>query len=58
MIHGSSDAVVDPSHAKSALSRIKNSELSVIEGAGHAIWFAHYDEVESLVLRFLNEHKP
>jgi len=58
VIHGTDDADVDPSHAKSVIDRISDSELSMIESAGHAVWFAHYDEVESLVLKFLNEHKP
>lgn len=58
VIHGTDDAAVDPSHAKSVHSRIRDSELAMIHGAGHAVWFAHYDEVESLVLQFLNEHKP
>ncbi|MBN2317099.1 MAG: alpha/beta hydrolase [Sedimentisphaerales bacterium] len=58
VIHGTADEIVDTSHADSVKNRIPNSELAMIEGAGHAIWFAHYTGIESLVLQFLNKHAP
>ena len=58
LIHGTADQVIDFSHAEAAAERISGSELVPIENAGHAIWFAHYEEAEALVTQFLNLHAP
>jgi pimeloyl-ACP methyl ester carboxylesterase len=58
VIHGTADAAIDFSHAASAAKRTSGSELVPIEGAGHAVWFAHDEHVESLVVRFLSERAP
>ncbi|MBF6331213.1 alpha/beta fold hydrolase [Nocardia transvalensis] len=52
---GGDSAVVPPDHAREMVARRPNTELAVVEGAGHDVYLSHVDEVAAIVGRFLAE---
>jgi pimeloyl-ACP methyl ester carboxylesterase len=57
VIHGSDDTDVNIYHAKSANRRILNSELNIIEDAGHYLFLSQPSLLDSLILEFIEKSR-
>jgi 3-oxoadipate enol-lactonase len=55
VIHGDADAAIDLSLARALAKGLKNAELVVIPGAGHAANLTHPEAVNPAIARFLDE---
>jgi pimeloyl-ACP methyl ester carboxylesterase len=55
LLWGSKDRVVDPASAEILTSRLKNSRLAIIEGAGHLPYEECPEEFVTVVSKFLEE---
>lgn len=58
LVWGAKDRVVDPASAEILRSRLKNSQLVIMEGAGHLPYEECPDEFAALVSKFLKQHPP
>ncbi len=55
IIHGSKDLSVPVEQSKRAAELIPGSQLEIIEGADHLVYFTHYDEFMKITNKFLKE---
>jgi pimeloyl-ACP methyl ester carboxylesterase len=54
VVHGSADAAIDLEIGQRLADGIPNSEIVVIDGAGHAANMTHPDETNPHIRRFLD----
>ena len=54
---GSQNALVDVAHGEAYHSGIKNSTLTIIEGAGHAVVLEQPEELVKVVTSFIEQHE-
>jgi pimeloyl-ACP methyl ester carboxylesterase len=57
VMHGTEDAVIDVENARILAERIPNSELVLLEGAGHLYHSEQPDRVDGVVLDFVRAHR-
>jgi pimeloyl-ACP methyl ester carboxylesterase len=57
ILWGGEDKIVSPKYAEAFKSKIKGSEVHIIEGAGHYAHFTNPEEVAKYILDFTNKDK-
>jgi pimeloyl-ACP methyl ester carboxylesterase len=56
VIWGAANALVDPEHGRALESAIRNSTLTVLEDAGHAVTVEKPDELAKTIGSFIDQH--
>ncbi|MEU6561392.1 alpha/beta fold hydrolase [Nocardia nova] len=54
LLLGADSPVVPPEHAQDMIARRPDTELAVIEGAGHDLYISHVEETAEIIGRFLD----